>query len=97
MADISKARRLIELTKGDRKILVTLWEGDKLSSCVAEDEKEFCETCGGDDTLCEQWIQHLEEQGYTPKEIELGELEPEESLPRFIEGREVKVEPKVEE
>ena len=98
--DITKAKKLVELTRGDRKILVTVFEGGQVSSCV-EDEaaKKYCETCQADDETCQQWIEHLKEKGYEATEIELGELELEESLPKFLEEREipVKVHPVAEE
>lgn len=97
--DITKAKKVVELTKEGKKILVTLWEGDKISSCIEEAETQTCETCQGDDQLCEEYINHLKERGYQATEVELGELGIEESLPQFLEEREikVKVEPVVEE
>jgi len=99
--DISKAKKLIELEKGDRKILITLWEGDQISSCVTSEDnkKQHCESCQGDDELCRDYVEHLKSQGYEATEIELGELELEESLPQFLEEREavkIAVEPEVE-
>ena len=79
--DITKAKKLVELTKGDRKILVTLYEGGQVSSCIEAEAKKYCETC-------QQWINHLKEKGYEATEIELGELGVEVSLPKFIELRE---------
>lgn len=92
--DISKARRLIELTKGDRKILVTLWESGQISNCVTDQEMQSCESCQGDGQLCEEWVNYLKEQGYEASEVALGELPAEESLPKFIEEREPRIEPK---
>ena len=89
---VIQTKRLIELTKGDRKILVTVYEGGQVSSCIETETKKYCETCEADDETCQQWIEHLKEKGYEATEIELGELEIEESLPRFLEEREVKVE-----
>ncbi len=87
--DISKAKKFVELTKGDRKILVTIYEGGQVSSCIEDEaKKSYCETCQADDEACQQWIEHLKEKGYEATEIELGELELEESLPRFLEERE---------
>jgi len=99
--DISKAKRVFELSKDNKKILVTLWEGDKISSCVTEEPaltsnfefpppvpKQYCETCQCDDETCQGWIAHLKEKGYQATEIELGELGLEESLPKFLEQRE---------
>ncbi|GAH86931.1 unnamed protein product [marine sediment metagenome] len=40
-------------------------------------------------------MEHLKSQGYEATEIELGELELEDSLPKFLEQREITVEPKV--
>ena len=90
--DISKAKKLVELTKGDRKILVTVFEGGQVSSCLEDEaKKSYCETCQSDDETCQQWIEHLKSQGYQATEIELGELELEESLPKFLEQREISV------
>jgi len=85
--DISKARRLVEMEKEGRKILLTLWEGNLISSCVEEKEKKYCETCHCDDGICQEYIDHLKSQGYGATEIELGELEAAESLPKFLEER----------
>ena len=92
---ISKARKLVELTKGDKKILVTIFEGGQVSSCIEDEAKKYCETCQADDATCQQWIEHLKEKGYQATEVELGELELEESLPKFLEQREAPVEPEV--
>jgi len=91
--DISKAKKLVELEKDGRKILVTLWEGNQISSCVTGEntKKQYCESCQGDDELCRDFVEHLKSQGYQSTEIELGELELEESLPRFLEQREAQV------
>ena len=86
--DITKAKKLIELEKEGRKILITLYEGGQISSCVEAEAKKYCETCQADDELCQEWIEHLKSQGYQATEIELGELELEESLPKFLEQRE---------
>jgi len=94
--DISKAKKLVELTKGDRKILVTIYEGGQVSSCIEDEaKKSYCETCQADDETCRQWIEHLKSQGYEATEIELGELEIEESLPKFLEQREAAVKPEI--
>lgn len=97
--DLTKAKRVVELEKEGRKILVTLWEGDKITSCVTEEQTQTCQTCQGDDQLCNEFVDYLKEKGYEASEVELGELEVEESLPRFLEQREVRaeVEPIVEE
>jgi len=89
--DISKAKKVVELEKDGRKILVTLWEGNQISSCVTgEDNKsQYCETCQCDDETCQEWLEHLKSHGYQATEIELGELELEESLPKFLEQRQV--------
>ncbi len=87
--DISKARRLVELEKDGRKVLLTLWDGNLISSCVEEKEKKYCETCTCDDAICQEYIDHLKAQGYGATEIKLGELEAAESLPKFLEEREV--------
>ncbi|MBA7516366.1 hypothetical protein ES705_08414 [subsurface metagenome] len=87
--DISKAKKVVELTKGDSKILVTLYEGGQVASCIEdEDKKKYCETCQADDETCQQWIEHLKSKGYQATEVELGKLGIEESLPRFLEQRE---------
>ena len=94
--DRSKAKKVVELTKGDRKILVTVYEGGQVSSCIEDEaKKKYCETCQADDETCQQWIKHLEENGYEATEVELGELELEESLPKFLERREITVQPEV--
>lgn len=85
--DITKAKKVFELKRDDRKILVTLWEGDKISSCVEEENTQKCESCEGNEELCQEYINHLKEQGYEAREVALGELELEESLPRFLERR----------
>jgi len=89
--DISKARRLVELEKEGRKVLLTLWEGNQLSSCVEEKEKKYCETCQCDDDVCQEYIDHLKSQGYGATEIKLNELEGAESLPRFLQERGISV------
>lgn len=91
--DISKAKKVVELTKENKKILVTLYEGGQISSCIEEEAKKYCESCQGDDELCRDFVEHLKSQGYQATEIELGELELEESLPKFIEQRETAVTP----
>jgi len=106
--DITKAKKVFELSKDNKKILVTLWEGDKISSCVTEEPpptsslefpppvaKQYCETCQCDDKTCQEWINHLKEKGYQTTEVKLGELELEESLPKFLEERVITVKPKV--
>jgi len=94
--DISKAKKLVELTKGDRKILVTVYEGGQVSSCLEDEaKKSYCETCQADDETCQQWIEHLKEKGYEATEIELGKLSLEESLPKFLEQREISIKSQV--
>lgn len=95
--DITKAKKLVELVKDNRKILLTLWDGNKISSCVSEEPpagvspevapKQYCESCQGDEALCNEFLEHLKGQGYQAKEIQLGELGIEESLPKFLEER----------
>lgn len=92
--DISKAKRVFELEKEGKKVLVTLWEGDKISSCVVDEAKQYCDTCQGDEGLCQDFIDYLKDKGYQATEVELGE-QIDESLPRFLETREVSVEPSV--
>ena len=84
---IAKAKRLIELEKEGRKVLVTIYEGGQVSSCIEDEAKKYCETCQCDDELCQEWIEHLKSQGYQATEIELGELELEESLPSFLSSQ----------
>lgn len=93
--DITKAKKVVELEKDGRKILVTLWEGDQISSCVTgeDNRKQYCETCQGNEELCNEWLNHLKEKGYEATEFELGELELEESLPKFFEERESTIRP----
>lgn len=93
--DISKAKKVVELEKDGRKILVTLYEGGQVSSCVEEETKKYCETCQCDDETCQEWVEHLKKKGYQATEIELGELEAAESLPKFLEERVITVKPKV--
>ncbi|KKN87021.1 hypothetical protein LCGC14_0262900 [marine sediment metagenome] len=90
---ITKAKKLIELEKDGRKILVTLYEGGQVSSCVEEETKRYCETCECDDETCQEWVESLKAKGYQATEIELGELALEESLPKFLEERETPVVP----
>jgi len=93
--DITKARKVVELSKDNKKILVTLWESGQISSCVADEVKQHCETCQGDEGLCNEFIEHLKSQGYQATEVELAELEIEEGLPKFLEQREIHIKPKV--
>lgn len=88
--DISKARRLVELEKEGRKILVTLWEGEQITTCATSEEanKQHCETCQGDDELCSSYIDYLKTKGYQATEIELTEAV-EETLPKFLEERKI--------
>ncbi len=92
--DMSKAKKVVELEKDGRKILVTLYEGGQVSSCVEEETKKYCETCQCDDETCQEWVEHLKKKGYQATEIELGELAA-ESLPKFLAERQVadKIEP----
>ena len=94
--DITKARKVIELEKEGRKILVTLYEGGQVSSCVEEETRRYCETCLCNDELCQEWIESLKQKGYEATEIELGELEIDESLPKFLQERETTVPTEVE-
>lgn len=102
--DITKAKKVFELSKDNKKILVTLYEGGQVSSCVTEEPpptsspefpppaaKQYCETCQCDDETCQEWVESLKAKGYQSTEIELGELGLEESLPKFLEKREVSV------
>lgn len=85
-----EAKRVVALTKDNKRILVTYWDSGLISSCVEEESSQTCESCQGDDELCQQWVEHLKEKGYEATEVALGE-EVEESLPRFLEQREVRV------
>ena len=89
--DISKARRLVELEKDGRKVLLTLWGRNLVSSCVEKQEKTYCETCQCNDETCQEYIEHMKAQGYGVTEIKLGEVDAAESLPKFLEEREVSV------
>ena len=93
---VTPAKKLIELTKDNKKILVTIFEGGQISSCVQDEHKQYCETCQCDDETCEEWIEHLKGKGYSATEVKLGELEMEESLPKFLEERERDIMPAVE-
>ena len=93
--DITKAKRVVELSKDNKKVLVTLYDGGLVSSCVEEETKKYCESCQCDDETCQEWIEHLKSQGYQATEIELGELEVEKSLPKFLEEREIAAKPAV--
>ena len=95
--DITKARKVYELTKEGKKVLVTLWDGDKISSCVVADEKQYCESCQGDEAVCSEFIEYLKEKGYEATEVPVAELEVEESLPKFLEQRTAPTEAAVEE
>ena len=91
--DITKAKKLVELEKDGRKVLLTLWEGDQISTCVEDQQKKYCESCQGDEGLCLEYIEDMKARGYQATEVELGELELEESLPKFLQEREITVEP----
>lgn len=87
--DIKKAKRLIELRRDDRRIVVTQFENE-VSSCVIEAEKrQRCETCAANDEACNAWLDHLKEQGYEVKEIDLADTEVQESLSRFMAERQI--------
>lgn len=89
--DITKPKKVIELTKDNRKILLTLWDGNNISSCVEEADKKYCESCQGDDDVCRDYVEHLKSRGYTATEVEMREPEAVESLPRFMQERETAV------
>ena len=87
--DIKKAKRLIELKRDDRRIVVTQFENE-VSSCVIEAEKrQRCETCVADDKDCNEWLDYLRGQGYEVKEIDLADTEVQESLSRFMAERQI--------
>jgi hypothetical protein len=86
MMDISKARRLVELEKEGQKVLVTLWDGDKITCCQTTSEaRSSCESCQGDEQICEEYIDYLKEKGFKVTEIELADLDFAGSLPSFLE------------
>ena len=102
--NITKAKKVFELSKDNKKIMVTLYFGGQVSSCVTEEPpptsslefpppaaKKYCETCQCDDETCQEWVEHLKEKGYQATEIELSELNAAESLPKFLEEREASV------
>ncbi|MCK4417863.1 MAG: hypothetical protein KAV99_06815 [Candidatus Latescibacteria bacterium] len=91
--DITKAKKVFELSKDNKKILVTLYDGGQVSSCIEEETKRYCETCQCDDETCQEWVESLKAKGYEATEIELGELKLEESLPKFLEEREIPTQP----
>jgi hypothetical protein len=95
--DITKAKKIIELSKDNRSILLTLWESGEITSCVkeAEAKKQYCENCQGDESLCNEYAEYLKGKGYQATEVELAELGLEESLPKFLEER-AKPEPAIE-
>lgn len=84
---MARAKKLIELTKDNTKVVVTVWDEGKISSCVEAEAKKYCETCDGDDILCQEYIEHLKSRGFQAQEIELGELSVEDTLPEFIRQR----------
>jgi len=86
--DITKAKKVIELSKDNRKILVTVYD-NQVSSCVEMEAKKYCESCQCDEQTCGEWIEYLKGKGYSATEVELGELGLEESLPKFLEERRV--------
>jgi hypothetical protein len=92
--DITKAKKVIELSKDNRKILVTVYD-NQVSSCVEMEAKKYCESCQCDEQTCGEWIEYLKGKGYSATEVELGELGLEESLPKFLEERQVKTKPEV--
>ena len=91
-------KRVVELNKEGKRILVTLWDNNKVVSCLTDETEKRCQSCDCDDESCQEWINHLKEQGYSATEIELGELGDKESLPRFLQEREsqAQVEPEAE-
>ncbi|MBW2675275.1 MAG: hypothetical protein JRD89_17995 [Deltaproteobacteria bacterium] len=61
---MEKARKIFELSKEGKRIIVTLWEDNKLSSCITEAVGETsCETCQGDEQLCQEYIDYLKGKG----------------------------------
>lgn len=87
---ITKAKKIIELSKDNRKILVTVYD-NQVSSCVEMEAKKYCESCQCDEKTCGEWINYLKGKGYSATEVELGELGLEESLPKFLEGKKLSV------
>lgn len=92
-----KALKVVELTKDDKKVIVTLWDSNLISSCVEEVETQQCDSCQGDEKACSDFVDYLKEKGYGAKEVALGELGDEESLPKFLEEKKAEVEPVAEE
>ena len=92
---MAKPKRHVELTKDNRKVIVSLLDGDLITSCITDPEmlqKSSCEVCKGDDKLCQDYIDFLHGQGYDVQEVSDEDLEnPEVSLPKFIEGRAIAV------
>ena len=86
---MQKAKRIIELNKGNKSILVTVWEGGQVSNCITERDKgrSLCETCAADDAACNEWLDYLRNQDYEVKEIDLADTEVQESLSRFMAER----------
>lgn len=91
-----KAKRITELNKEGKSILVALWPDDKVISCVTSELAKRCESGVCDEETFNHYINYLKEQGYEATEIELGELELEESLPKFLEERKRDIMPAVE-
>lgn len=89
--DITKAKKVVELEKEGKKVLVALWEGDKITSCVTDQVRQSCEACDGNEEVVQEYINHLKEQGYRATELVLPMVEAEESLPKFVQERGIKV------
>ncbi|MBA7480226.1 hypothetical protein ES707_15675 [subsurface metagenome] len=91
----ARVKRVVELTKADTRILVTVLEGDQVASCVEEKSKKYCEACQCNEGACNEWIEHLKSKGYQATEVGLKEMDVDESLPKFLEEREIGAEPSV--
>lgn len=95
MIEINEAKKIVELRKDDRKILVTVYESGQVSCCTEERNESFCEKCQCDDETCKQWIENMKEKGYQATEIELGGLK-DDSLHSFIASRAIMAEETLE-
>lgn len=94
--DTTKATKVVELTKGTKKVVVALWDNGQISSCAIEENKQECDFCKGNPELCQQYIERLQSDGYAVTDFEVGELGPEVSLSKFIEEQEgIVVQPSV--
>lgn len=94
--DIRKARKFVELERDGRRVLLTLWDSDQISTCIEDQEKKYCESCQGDEALCLEYIEDMKARGYQAREVELSQLDLEESLPKFLQERQRDIMPSIE-